>query len=158
MDKAGQDEYLYANEKTHALVMDTLMKMGGTIKGLDEKTGRIQYEYQGHIFLIDSSDDCLFITVWDPYWHEIPLEDIDQLATMRKVMNLANQHEVCTLFYTIDEEDGMARIHSKKNLIFVSKFIALDTYLQTIFSDFFQVERRFLTELERITKMEGIKV
>ena len=148
----------YANEKTRSLVIDTLQEIGSTIRGIDEETGRIHYEYQGHSFLLDSADDCLFINVWDPCWYDIPLDDIDQLSLMRRVINQANQNESCSLFYTGDTEDGVARIHSKKNVVFVSSLFGLDKYLQSVFVDFFHVERRFITELEKARKMDEVNV
>jgi len=148
----------YANENTHSLLIDTLKEMGGTIREINKENLRIHYDYQGHSFLLDSMDGCRFINVWDPCWYEIPLDDIDQLSLMRRVINQANQNESCSLFYTIDTEDGVARIHSKKNVVFVSSLFGLDKYLQSVFVDFFHVERRFITELEKARKMDEVNV
>lgn len=148
----------YANQKTRSLLIDTLQEIGGTIRGIDEESGRIHYEYQGHSFLLDSVDDCLFINVWDPCWYDIPLDDIDRLSLMRRVINLANQNESCSLFYTMDTEDGVAKIHSKKHLVFVSSLYGPDKYLQSVFADFFHVERRFVTELEKASELEKVNV
>lgn len=148
----------YANEKTQSLLIDTLKEMGGTIRGINKEDLRIHYEYQGHSFLLDSMDGCLFIKVWDPCWYDIPLDDIDQLSLMRRVINLANQNESCSLFYTMDTENRVATIHSKKHIVFVSSLFRLDKYLHSVFTDFFHVERRFITELERARKMDKVNV
>lgn len=148
----------YADEKTRALLIETLNKMGGKICDNDEDEGWIAYDYQGHRFLFYSADDSLFITVCYPWWYEIPLDNIDQLVIMRKVINEVNHFEHCSVFYTIDEEDGVAGLHSKKSLVFVSKLAALDHYLQSIFLDCLNGERRFFAAMEKEKAKEEIKV
>lgn len=138
----------FKNSRTRQVVIQVLEKIGGVYQ-IPEGENRIRYKYQGHTFFIDAEDQFIFINVWDPYWHQIPLEDVDQLAIMRKVINQANLHEECQLFYTIDNETGRVWINSKRNIIFVEQIPQLDIYLCTIFETFFEIERHFLLELER---------
>lgn len=139
---------------TRNLLIQTLKQLGGSILGISEKDGRINYAYQGHQFYFDSTDECSYINIWDPYWYDIPLDDIDQLALMRKVINLANLNEICQLFYTIGKDENQAYVHSRRNILFVPQILDIDKYLHSELTMMFNIERHFVTELERIDKME----
>ena len=151
MTKISQDN---TSITTRNLLIKTLNQLGGTILGISEKDGRINYEYQGHQFYFDSTDECLYINIWDPYWYDIPLDDIDKLALMRKVLNLANINEICQLCYTIEKDDNHAYVHSKRNILLVPQILDIDKYLHSELTMMFNVERHFVTELERISTME----
>mgnify|MGYP006873031304 CR=1 FL=1 len=138
---------------TRNLVFSTLKKMGCEYYEEDEL--RIRFTFQGETFIIDSSNDCLFINVYDPWWFELPMSgDIEDFARMQKAVNLANCKGSCTVLYTYNEEEGLIGVHSRKNIIFVPQITELDKYLASILDGFFKIQRLVMSEMDKIKNKE----
>ena len=68
-----------------------------------EENNWINFTYQGENYTIICTDDCSFIEIYDTWWYEISTySDVEEIADLRKVINLANQHANCSLIYTIN--------------------------------------------------------
>ena len=147
---AQETESRVANLPTRSLLIEVLRRLGGRISFDNEDgTGGIEYEYQGGSFLFDANDAYLYINAWYPFFHMIPLEDIDQIAAMRKVINHLNLNASCTLLYTIDSERGMVNLHCKKHMLFIPSISHINDYLAATLAFFFDTKRDFLLEFER---------
>ena len=133
------------------LVLSTLRKIGCDYE--IEQRGNINYIrfiFQGEHFTIDCNDDNYFINIYDTWWYEISTySDVEEIADLRKVINLANQHTNCSLIYTINKETEQIGVHSKKNMLFISQIPERDLYLKSAFNEFFRAQRFVLTELEK---------
>ena len=133
------------------LVLSTLRKIG--CEPEMETQGNLNYvyfTYQGEKFTIECNDDCFFIIIYDTWWYSISIySDVEQIANLHKVVNLANQHANCTLLYTTNKEIEEIGVHSRQNLLFVKEIPEPDKYLMSVLSGFFRAQRMVLTELEK---------
>ena len=133
------------------LVLTTLRSMG--CEPETEQKGGLNYAYftfQGEKFTIESNDDCFFITIYDTWWHSISVySDVEDIANLHKVINLANQHVSCTLLYTTNNEIEEIGVHSRRTILFIKEIPEKDKYLISVLNDFFRAQRLVLTELEK---------
>lgn len=136
---------------TTGLVTSTLRKMGCDSK--TEVKGKhmwVYFTYQGENFTIECNDDCFFINIYDTWWYSISIySDVEEIANLHKVVNLANQHVNCTLLYTTNNEIEEIGVHSRQYLLFIKEIPELDKYLMGALSGFFKAQRLVLTELEK---------
>ena len=142
---------------TTGLVTSTLRKMGCDPK--TEVKGKriwIYFTYQGENFTIECNDESFYINIYDTWWHGISIySDVEEIANLHKVVNLANQYAYCTLLYTTNKEIEEIGVHSKKNILFIKEIPELDKYLIGTLDDFFKVQRFVLTELEKCKVTEN---
>ena len=73
---------------TRQLALNTIEHIGSTPKYTEE--GRIQFEYQGVIFLMEAVNDCAFVDLIWPWCHSFSKFDIDEFARVRQVVNDIN--------------------------------------------------------------------
>lgn len=133
---------------THQLVMGTLRQMGCNPREMEGSL--IAVEYQGMNFVISAVDDYLFVDVNAPWIYAIPMDgELEEFARMQKAINLLNQHEAVTLFYTFNQESGEIGVHAKKNILFMEEVPNLSAYLASVFSAIFRVQRDLLSEIEK---------
>ena len=139
------------------LVLSTLRKIGCDYEiEQQEENNWINFTYQGENYTIICTDDCCFIEIYDTWWYEISTySDVEEIADLRKVINLANQHANCSLIYTINKETEQIGVHSKKNMLFISQIPELDLYLKSAFNEFFKAQRFVLKELEKCKVAEN---
>lgn len=133
---------------TRDLVMEVLKEIG--CEPIEDDEIRFHFIYQGETFAIDAHNDCLFINIYDPWWYEIPMnDDIDEFARMQKAINYYNAQGSCTVLYSINEQEGIIGVTSKKNLLFASQIPELDKYLLSIFASFFKTRHNIMMEMEK---------
>ena len=75
--------------------------------------------------------------------------DVEDIANLHKVINLANQHANVSVIHTVNQEIEEIGVHSRKNILFVPQIPEIDQYLVCVLNDFFKVQRYVLTELEK---------
>ena len=142
---------------TTGLVLSTLRKIGCDPQ--TELQGDITYvyfTYQGEKYTIECNDSCYFVIIYDTWWYSISIySDVEEIANLHKVVNLANQHVNCTLLYTTNNEIEEIGVHSRQTLLFRKEIPELDKYLMSILSGFFKAQRLVLTELEKCKVLEN---
>ena len=142
---------------TTGLVLSTLREIGCDPQ--TEQQGGITYvyfTYQGEKYTIECNDSCYFIIIYDTWWYSISIySDVEVIANLHKVVNLANQHVNCTLLYTTNNEIEEIGIHSRQTLLFRKEIPELDKYLMSVLSGFFKAQRLVLTELEKCKVLEN---
>lgn len=139
------------------LVLNTLRKIGCEPQMEQQGSNYVYFTYQGENFTIECNDDCFFINIYDTWWYSISIySDVEDIANLHRVVNLANQYAYCTLLYTTNKEIEEIGVHSKKNILFIKEIPELDKYLMGNLSDFFKVQRFVLTELEKCKVTENI--
>ena len=160
-DKSGEQNVNVGkclDERTiSGLVLTTLRFLG--CEPETEQKGPLNYArftYQGERFTIESNDDCFFITIYDTWWYSISVySDIEDIANLHKVINLANQYVNCTLLYTTNSEIEQIGVHSRRTILFRKEIPDLDKYLMSVLKDFFNAQRLVLTELEKFKVVEN---
>ena len=148
----------FLDERTiTGLVINTLRKMGCDPK--TEVKGKrmwVYFTYQGENFTIECNDESFYINIYDTWWHSISIySDVEEIANLHRVVNIANQYAYCTLLYTTNKEIEEIGVHSKKNILFIKEIPELDKYLIGTLDDFFKVQRFVLTELEKCKVTEN---
>ena len=141
---------------TTELVLSTLRKIGCEPQTeLQEDITYVYFTYQGEKYTIECNDSCFFVIIYDTWWYSISIySDVEEIANLHKVVNLANQHVNCTLLYTTNNEIEEIGVHSRQTLLFRKEIPELDKYLMSILSGFFKAQRLVLTELEKCKVLE----
>lgn len=152
------EEPTYLDERTiTGLVLCTLRKIG--CEPETEVCGdltRVSFTYQGERFTIECNDSCRFIVIYDTWWYEMSIySDVEDIANLHKVINLANQHANCTVIHTVNREIEEIGVHSRRNILFISQIPEIDQYLISVLYDFFKVQRYVVTELEKCKVREN---
>lgn len=152
------DEAAYFDERTTTeLVLCTLRKIGcePETEELGDLT-RVFFTYQGERFTLECNDSCRFIVIYDTWWYEMSIySDVEEIADLHKVINLANQHANVTVIHTVNQEMEEIGVHSRRNVLFIPQIPEIDQYLLSVLNDFFKVQRYVMTELEKCKVREN---
>ena len=136
---------------TRQLALKTIEDIGSTPQYTEE--GRIQFEYQGVIFLMEAANDCMFVNLIWPWCHSFSKFDIDELSRVRQVINDINMRGTASVFYSITDSDDVA-VHIKKHFLLVSQIPSLEDYLKLILDSFFRTARTLDLEIEKFRLQE----
>ena len=136
---------------TRQLVLTTIEKIGSNPEcTVDE---RIQFEYQGVIFLMEAVDDCKFVNLIGPWCHSFSKFDIDEFSRVRQVLNNINARGMTSVFYSITDSDEVA-VHIKKHFLFVLQIPNIEDYLKLMLDIFFRTARTLHVEIEKCRVQE----
>ena len=136
---------------TTQLALNTIEKIGSEPQYTEE--GRIQFEYQGVIFLMEAVNDCAFVNLIWPWCHSFSKYDIDEFARVQKVINDINGRGTASVFYGITDSDDVA-VHIKKHFLLVSQIPDLEDYLKLMLDSFFRTARTMEIEIEKCRMQE----
>ena len=136
---------------TRQLALQTIENSGSTPKYTKE--GRIQFEYQGIVFLMEAVNDCAFVNLIWPWCHSFSKFDIDEFARVQKVVNNINGRGTASVFYGITDSDDVA-VHIKKHFLLVSQIPDIEGYLKLMLDSFFQTARTLDVEIEKCRLQE----
>lgn len=136
---------------TRQLALKTIENIGSEPQYTEE--GRIQFEYQGVIFLMEAADDCLFVNLIWPWCHSFSKFDIDELSRVRQVINEINIRSTLSVIYTFSDSDEVA-VHIKRNFLFVPQIPDLEDYLKVTLDSFFRTARTLDLEIEKSRMQE----
>ena len=136
---------------TRQLALTTIEHIGSEPKYTEE--GRIQFEYQGVIFLMEAVNDCMFVNLIWPWCHSFSKFDIDEFARVRQVMNDINARGTASVFYGITDSDDVA-VHIKKHFLLVSQIPDLEGYMKLMLDSFFRTARTLDLEIEKCRMQE----
>ncbi len=136
---------------TRQLALNAIEKIGCEPKYTED--GRIQFEYQGVIFLMEAANDCMFINLIWPWCHSFSKFDIDEFARVRQIINEVNLRETVSVVYSISDSDDVA-IHIKKHFLFIYQIPQLDEYLKMFLNSFFRTARTLELEIEKCRMQE----
>ena len=136
---------------TRQLALNTIEHIGSEPKYTEE--GRIQFEYQGVIFLMEAANDCMFVNLIWPWCHNFSKFDIDEFARVRQIVNEVNLRETLSVIYSITDSDDVA-LHIKKHFLFISQIPQLEEYLKMILNSFFRTARILELEIEKCRMQE----
>ena len=136
---------------TRQLALRTIENIGSEPK-FDE-AGRIQFEYQGIVFVMEADNECLFVNLIWPWCHSFSKFDIDEFARVRQVVNEVNLRDTLSVVYTISDSDDVA-LHIKKHFLLVPQIPDVEEYLKLILNSFFRVVRTLELEIEKCRMQE----
>ena len=136
---------------TRQLALKTIENIGSTPQYTEE--GRIQFEYQGVIFLMEAANDCMFVNLIWPWCHSFSKFDIDEFSRVRQVINDINMRGTASVIYSITDSDDVA-VHIKKHFLLVSQIPGLEEYLKLMLDSFFRTARTLDVEIEKFRLQE----
>ena len=136
---------------TRQLALNTIEHIGSEPKYTEE--GRIQFEYQGVIFLMEAVNDCAFVNLIWPWCHSFSKFDIDEFARVRQVVNDINARGTASVFYGITDSDDVA-LHIKKHFLLVPQIPDLEGYMKLMLDSFFRTARTLDLEIEKCRMQE----
>ncbi len=136
---------------TRQLALKTIENIGSTPQYTEE--GRIQFEYQGVVFLMEAVNDCMFVNLIWPWCYSFSKFDIDEFARVRQVVNETNLQDTVSVVYTISDSDDVA-IHIRKNFLFISQIPQIEEYLKLILNGFFRTAHTLELEIEKCRLQE----
>jgi len=136
---------------TRQLALKTIENIGSTPQYTEE--GRIQFEYQGVIFLMEAVNDCAFVNLIWPWCHSFSKFDIDEFARVQKVVNDMNARGTASVFYGVTDSDDVA-VHIKKHFLFVQQIPDVEDYLKLMLESFFRTARTLDVEIEKCRMQE----
>jgi len=136
---------------TRQLALKAIENIGSEPQYNEE--GRIQFEYQGVIFLIEAANDCDFVNLIWPWCYSFSKFDIDEFARVRQVINDINAYGIVSVFYGNTDSDEVA-VHVKKNFVFIQQIPNIEDYLRLMLDNFFRTVRKLDLEIEKLKMQE----
>ena len=101
---------------------------------------------------VAASNSMKFITIYDYAWWGVSLDDIDEVARMRRVVNDTNWEGRVNVVFTVNEEAHQIVVHSKMTILYVSSITGLSSYLKDVLNEFFRAKFLFENALEKQRK------
>jgi hypothetical protein len=142
------------NIGTRDLFLNVLTQIGCQYELGEGDDNRIFFAYQGERFFAESSNESLWVNIWDTYWEHVELYDIDEMARMKKAINTSNLNTMVSTVYTIDQDGKNMDIHAKNTFPFFSKIPNIDQFLRAELNDFFRAHQYVNNEVMKLRQEE----
>ena len=132
--------------------IDTLVKIGCQYEF--DSDGRILFGYQGERFVASANNEHAYVSVWDYCWQSVELQDIDEVARLRKCINEANLNCGVNTVFTIDNEGGTIDVHCHSIILFIPQIPDIAGYLRLELNEFFRAHQIVGKEMEKLREKE----
>lgn len=132
---------------TRQLALRTIENIGSKPEYTEE--GRIQFKYQGVIFLMETSEESVFVKLVWPWCYSCSLHDVENFARVRKAMNEVNRFGRCVMSYYPVPESCEASVFIQKEFLLIPQIPQLDDYLKSIINILFGAARTLELEIEK---------
>ena len=142
----------YAGMKSYALVMTITKELGCQPVADEEDEERIHFTYQGENFMIDTQKEGLFVCLYDTWWYEVSLSDLDEYSDARRAVNACNFNYATSLVYTINEEENQMGIHCRSVFLLTAEIPNISDYFRSRLQDCFLQHRNFHQKLDELRK------
>ena len=139
---------------TRDLFLKILTKIGCQYELGEGDDHRIFFAYQGEHFFAETSNESLWVNIWDTYWEHVELYDIDEMARMKKAINTSNLNTMVSTVYTIDSEGKNMDIHAKNTFPFFAQIPNIDQFLRAELNDFFRAHQYVSNEVMKLRQEE----
>ena len=140
--------------KTRDLFIDTLTKIGCQYQLGEGEDNRIFFAYQGEQFFADTTNEIMYVHIWDTHWGHVELYDIDEVSRLRKAINTSNLNTAVSTVYTMDEAGSNIDVHSKATIPFISAMPNIEEYLKVELNDFFRAHQYVGSEMHKLREQE----
>ena len=97
-----QEEKQEEPPHTRDLCIELLKQLNCEVFVSEEEENRLDFKYQGEIFVIYATNESFFIDIWDPRWYIVSLDDLEQMSNVRKAINTINNYSGTTIVYYIE--------------------------------------------------------
>ena len=141
------------NTKSRDAFLETLTKIGCQYE-IEEEDERINFAFQGEHFIADASNERCYVQLWDTFWGQVELYDIDEFSRLRKAINTANINCDVTTIYTINEAGNNVDVHCKKCVLFLPEIPNIEAYLHAELTGFFRAHHIVSNEMAKLREAE----
>lgn len=117
----------------------------------------IYFTYQNEKFMIEASNDSVFITIWDLHWDMVDSENVQDVENMKKAVNRTNHLVHNTVLYILYKEEKSYYILSKLQCLLMRNIPNTKVYFAAILDDFFRIKQCYFQVLDDIGK-EGTQI
>lgn len=149
-----KNTHMRTPQGTRDLFRETLTKIGCQYENREGEDDSLCFAYQGEHFIARIVDDSVYVQLWDTYWGQVELYDIDEVSRLRKAINHSNLNTSVTTIYTIDEDGKTMDVHSRLTIPFMSTMSDLDTYLRVELNEFFRAHHEVGMEMHKLREKE----
>lgn len=158
MTKAAEESAEKTGEmvNTKDLCVEALRKLNCDVQFDEEDENALDFVYQGERFRIRAFQDYKFLQIYDVWWKTVALDDIDEICDVRKAINNVNLKCACTVFFTIQEDEKLFVVHTKRVCVFIPEIPGIENYLAAILADFFKVKHTFVSEMAEIRRKSEV--
>ena len=101
----------------------------------------IYFTYQNENFMIEASNECHFIVVWDLCWYMKSLENQEEVELVKEAVNRVNSISSNIVLYYEDKEANTLNVASKSYHLLIPDIPNSKAYLSAIFSNFFETKQ-----------------
>ncbi len=143
------------NLSTRDLCAEVLRKLNCDVQFDEENEYNMYFTYQGENFSVDTWENGLMITIWDTWWGTVDLDDLDDVSRVRKAINNINVRQNLTLMYSVDEKGQKFTVHTKRQCLLIPQIPQIENYMAAMLTDFFDVQRSFKEEYDRLRLEEA---
>lgn len=140
---------------TRDLFLQTLTQLGCQYEIDEDCSDYINFAYQGEYFSVRAVDYRVHIEINNVNWKSIELHDVDEVARLKKVINVSNLRNNVTTVYTIDEAGNSLNVHCKLDVLFIPWIPDLVNHLRFYLSDFFIVHDTINYEMAKQREVEA---
>lgn len=112
----------------------------------------IYFTYQNEKFMIEASNDSVFITIWDLHWDMVDSENVQDVENMKKAVNRTNHLVHNTVLYILYKEEKSYYILSKLQCLLMPNIPNTKVYLSATLDDFFRTKHCYSQVLADIGK------
>ena len=148
-----RDSVGYDVKGENSLPVSIIRDMGLQYEWLDDY--RCIFTYQGEHLYIDfaSEDPCSFRIV-DIRWYGVPLDDIDKVCLVQKVINTCNTVSTCKYVYSIDKEDNCLDVSSARELFLTPNMTDAKDYMRQTLDMLLHSHQTFYGHMEKTRQEE----
>lgn len=141
------------NTGTRDCFLETLKKLGCQYE-IGEEDDRIQFAFQGETFVADATNEGCYVHLWDTFWGQVELYDIDEFTRLRKAINTSNINCSTTTVHSINEAGSSVDVHCKKSILFLPQIPQVENYLRSELTDFFRAHQIVSYEMAKMREKE----
>ena len=140
---------------TRDLFLNVLTNIGCQYELGEGEDNRIFFAYQGEHFFAESSNESLWVNIWDTYWEHVELYDVDEVSRMKKAINTSNLNTMVSTVYTIDSGGNNMDIHARNTFPFFAQIPNIDQFLKAELNDFFRAHQYVNNEMTKMRAEES---
>lgn len=145
----------FSGMKTRQLCKALLHELNCKVAEDEADHDRMEFLFQGETFCLIGSDESLMVTVYDFSWGSVPLDDLDEVSRLRKVINSVNfRFGGLSVVYSIDTDHNRMVVHSKRQFLLTPEIPNIVEYMTAMLTGFFEIQRALAHELDRL-RMEA---
>ena len=116
------------------------------VKKIDETTYHINFDFQTENFVIVCNKTNRFIQLYDVWWYNFSLEDIDQLAKVKRIINELNWESGANVSYEVKEDKKMVCVNISRGMVCLDE-INFKEYLRSTMFEIFTTHYMFFKKM-----------